>query len=185
MTHQRRLIFLIVTVAASVCGCGGSPPESDPSSSPGPTGTTATEPPVLNFANFIEEIAPDTLANFTRETGIRVNYDTYETNLALESRFPNWRHLDPELLEQLGVNDPGNRHAVPYLWGTTSSSFALMYLGRDPNSERPEDLAAEIRYVIPREGAPAHERMATAFATSSATSAGAWSGAGIGPMRRS
>ena len=102
-----------------------------------------------------------------------------------KSRLPNWRHLDPELLEQLGVNDPGNRHAVPYLWGTTSSSFALMYLGRDPNSERPEDLAAEIRYVIPREGAPAHERMATAFATSSATSAGAWSGAGIGPMRRS
>jgi hypothetical protein len=126
VTYQRRLIFLIVTVAANVCGCGGSPPESDPSSSPGPTGTTATEPPVLNFANFIEQIAPDTLTNFT-----------------------------------------------------------LMYLGRDPNCERPGNLAAEIRYVIPREGAPAHERLATAFATSAATSAGAWSGARIASMRRS
>jgi putrescine transport system substrate-binding protein len=228
MTYQRRLIFLIVTMAAGVCGCGGSPPGGDASSSPGPPATTATEPPVLNFANFIEEIAPDTLANFTRETGIRVNYDTYETNLALESkllvgrtgydvvvpgnnflerqiaagvyrpldksRLPNWRHLDPELLEQLGVNDPGNRYAVPYLWGTTSfgynvaqveaalggpapdswalifdpkyaakladcgialvdspwlmTSFALMYLGRDPNSERPEDLAAAMKVLM-------------------------------------
>ena len=86
-----------------VSGCGGSTPEGDPSSSSGPTGTTGAEPPVLSFANLIEEIAPGTLANFTRETGIRVNYDTYETNLALESK----------LLEQLGVNDPGNRHAVP------------------------------------------------------------------------
>ncbi|HBX56294.1 MAG TPA: polyamine ABC transporter substrate-binding protein, partial [Pseudomonas sp.] len=28
------------------------------------------------------------------------------------------KHLDPTLLEKLASNDPGNRYAVPYLWGT-------------------------------------------------------------------
>jgi putrescine transport system substrate-binding protein len=39
------------------------------------------------------------------------------------SLLPNWEHLDPELLKQLEVNDPGNRHAVPYLWGTNGIGY--------------------------------------------------------------
>jgi putrescine transport system substrate-binding protein len=33
------------------------------------------------------------------------------------ARLPNRRHLDKELLSKLAALDPGNRHAVPYLWG--------------------------------------------------------------------
>jgi spermidine/putrescine-binding protein len=62
-------------------GCGRQAPTTP--SAPA-TGTDAESS--VNFANFIEEIAPDTLANFTRETGIRVNYDTYELNQVLEAR---------------------------------------------------------------------------------------------------
>src|SRR5690606_22106650 len=36
---------------------------------------------------------------------------------------PNWQHLDPGLLEQLQVNDPGNQYAVPYLWGTNGIGY--------------------------------------------------------------
>jgi len=210
---------LAALVALSACG-----PREAPPSSPAPAASTpsSAEEPVLNFANFIEEIAPDTLENFTRETGIRVNYDTYELNQVLESRLlagstgfdlvvpsnnfigrqiqagvyrkldktllPNSSHLDPALLEQAARNDPGNKHSVPYLWGSfgygydvakveaalggpppdswalvfdpryaaklaqcgiivldapwVMTSVALLYLGRDPNSERPDDLAA-------------------------------------------
>ena len=37
-----------------------------------------------------------------------------------KSKLPNYRQLDPALLRRLAAADPGNRHAVPYLWGTSS-----------------------------------------------------------------
>ena len=36
---------------------------------------------------------------------------------------PNWDNLDPLLLKQLQVNDPGNQYAVPYLWGTNGIGY--------------------------------------------------------------
>ncbi|HEX5844117.1 MAG TPA: polyamine ABC transporter substrate-binding protein [Pseudomonas sp.] len=36
---------------------------------------------------------------------------------------PNWQNLDPLLLKQLEVNDPGNQYAVPYLWGTNGIGY--------------------------------------------------------------
>ncbi|AUA33361.1 polyamine ABC transporter substrate-binding protein [Pseudomonas sp. SGAir0191] len=39
------------------------------------------------------------------------------------SKLPNWKHADPKLLERLQENDPGNKHAVPYLWGTTGIGY--------------------------------------------------------------
>ena len=216
---------LAALVVLAACGSGEAPPAS-----PAPASSTpsSAEEPVLNFANFIEEIAPDTLENFTRETGIRVNYDTYELNQVLESRLlvgstgfdlvvpsnnfierqiqagvyrkldktllPNRRHLDPALLEQVSRNDPGNEYTVPYVWGVHGFGYdvrkveaalggpapdswalvfdpryaaklascgiiftdapwlliseALLYLGRDPNSERPEDLAAAMDVLM-------------------------------------
>lgn len=38
-------------------------------------------------------------------------------------KLPNWKHLDPVLLKQLEQNDPGNRYAVPYLWGTNGIGY--------------------------------------------------------------
>ena len=35
------------------------------------------------------------------------------------SRIPNLRNADPKILEQLRSVDPGNRHAVPWMWGTS------------------------------------------------------------------
>ena len=39
------------------------------------------------------------------------------------AQLSNYQHLDPELLAKLAINDPGNRHAVPYLWGTTAIGY--------------------------------------------------------------
>ena len=39
------------------------------------------------------------------------------------SQLPNWENLDPLLLKQLQVNDPGNQYSVPYLWGTNGIGY--------------------------------------------------------------
>lgn len=104
-----------------------------------------------------------------------------------KSKLPNLRFLDPWVMEQVEIDDPGNRYGVPYLWGTTGFAYntrmiaermpdapvtsgdmlfkpevvkrfadcgvtfldeptdvipmAMLYLGHDPNSLDPNDLA--------------------------------------------
>jgi putrescine transport system substrate-binding protein len=36
---------------------------------------------------------------------------------------PNWGNLDPELMENAAVYDPGNAHAAIYLWGTNGIGY--------------------------------------------------------------
>lgn len=117
----------------------------------------AQEEPVLNVYNWSDYIAEDTIANFEKETGIKVNYDVYDSNEILEakllaghsgydvvvpsasflerqakaglflkldkSKLPNWKNLDPTILKQVAVNDPGNEHGIVYMWGTTGIGY--------------------------------------------------------------
>jgi putrescine transport system substrate-binding protein len=46
----------------------------------------AADEPMLNVYNWSDYIAPDTLAEFTRRTGIKVNYDVYDSNDVLEAK---------------------------------------------------------------------------------------------------
>src|SRR5205809_6461193 len=46
----------------------------------------AAEEPVLHIYNWSDYIAPDTVANFERETGIAVTYDVYDGNEVLEAK---------------------------------------------------------------------------------------------------
>ncbi len=179
------------------------------------------EEKVLNVFTWPDYIAPATIRNFERETGIKVNYDTYDSTEMAEARLlagrtgydvvvhaerysarlipigvyqpldksklPNLKYLDPWVMKWVAEDDPGNRYGVPYLWGTTGFAYnkrlvgermpdapvtsgdmlfkpevvkrfadcgvtfideptdvipmALLYLGRDPNSLDPQDLA--------------------------------------------
>ncbi|MES2869705.1 MAG: polyamine ABC transporter substrate-binding protein [Pseudomonadota bacterium] len=40
-----------------------------------------------------------------------------------KSQLPNWKNLNPVLLKALEVNDPGNEHGFPYLWGSTGIGY--------------------------------------------------------------
>ena len=47
---------------------------------------SAQDEPVVNVYNWSDYIAEDTVANFEAETGIRVNYDVYDSNEMLEAK---------------------------------------------------------------------------------------------------
>jgi putrescine transport system substrate-binding protein len=39
------------------------------------------------------------------------------------SLIPNWSNLDPEIHARIAEHDPGNKHAVDYMWGTTGIGY--------------------------------------------------------------
>src|SRR5438067_12391408 len=46
----------------------------------------AAEEPVLHVYNWSDYIAPDTIANFEKDTGIAVTYDVYDGNEVVEAK---------------------------------------------------------------------------------------------------
>ncbi|WP_460109694.1 polyamine ABC transporter substrate-binding protein [Pseudomonas sp. S3_H04] len=39
------------------------------------------------------------------------------------AQLPNWKNLDPVLMQKLEVNDPGNQYGYPYMWGTAGIGY--------------------------------------------------------------
>jgi putrescine transport system substrate-binding protein len=183
---------------------------------------------VVNVYNWSDYIEPTVLDDFTKETGVKVNYEVMDSNELLETKLvagrtgydvvvpsanflarqiksgiyqkldkaklTNLNNLDPTITERLAVFDPGNEHAVNYMWGTSGvayneeavnaampnapvdsfamfwdpkvvSKFAkcgvsvldapsevigtvLIYLGKDANSENPDDLKAAEKVLV-------------------------------------
>jgi putrescine transport system substrate-binding protein len=111
----------------------------------------------VNVYNWSDYVDPKLIEEFTKETGIRVVYDTYDSNETLEakllagrsgydivvpsgtflqrqiqaglyrpldrSRIASAKFLWPDVDARLAVYDPGNRHAVNYMWFTTGIAF--------------------------------------------------------------
>ena len=108
---------------------------------------------VVNVYNWSDYVDPRVLEDFTRETGIRIIYDTYDNNEIVETKLlagksgydvvvpsgpflsrlikagiflpldraklTNAGNVWPDIAQRLAAHDPGNRHAVNYMWGTT------------------------------------------------------------------
>lgn len=74
-----KLLGLAVT-ALMLTSCGKK--ESDSAS----TAAAAVEEKVLNIYNWSDYIAPDTMAKFEKETGIKVTYDVFDSNEILETK---------------------------------------------------------------------------------------------------
>ncbi len=111
----------------------------------------------VHVYNWSDYISKSVLEDFTAQTQIKVVYDVFDSNEALEGKLlagrsgydvvvpsdhflarqinagafgkldksllPNWDNLEPQLMEQVAVNDPGNQYAVPYLWGTNGIGY--------------------------------------------------------------
>ena len=52
-----------------------------------------------------------------------------------KSKLPDWKHLDSEIMGVVSSYDQGNKHAYPYLWGTTGIGYnpelVEKYLGKE------------------------------------------------------
>ena len=92
----KSLLALCVTVAIAACGKTEAPTVSDTANAPVlpvvQTTASSTAAPVyddeklLNIYNWPDYIPEGLVAEFEAETGIKVNYDTFETNEALHSK---------------------------------------------------------------------------------------------------
>ena len=97
---------------------------------------------VLNLASWAEYIAPDTVPNFQRETGIKVNYETYDSNEVLESKLmtghTNWDVVIPttgffERQRKAGVYQQLHKSALPNLANADPEVMHLMAV-EDPGN---------------------------------------------------
>jgi putrescine transport system substrate-binding protein len=125
---------------------------------------------VVNIFNWSDYIDPTVLEDFTRETGVKVVYDTYDSNEILETRLlagsagydivvpsatflqreiksgvlrpldksklPNLKNVWPEIATRLSRYDPGNNHAVNYMWFTTGVAYNVAKI-KERIGERP------------------------------------------------
>jgi putrescine transport system substrate-binding protein len=145
----------VIACALVLAGCGRKaegPAEAGEGAVAG-----AGEEPVLNVYNWSDYIDPAIIEQFTAETGIKVNYDVFDSNEVLEtklltgnsgydvvvpsayflerqvqagvfrkldkSQLPNLANMDPDLQQRVAAHDPGNEHAVIYMWGTTGIGY--------------------------------------------------------------
>ncbi|SDT20755.1 putrescine transport system substrate-binding protein [Halopseudomonas xinjiangensis] len=55
------------------------------------------------------------------------------------SKLPNMKNLDPKLMEQLETVDPGAKHAIPYMWGTTGVGYNVEKVKAALGEDAPTD----------------------------------------------
>jgi putrescine transport system substrate-binding protein len=225
VSHSLVSASLVLLLVA--CGKKEEAPPPAAGAAPAPVYDTDEEK-IVNVYNWSDYIEPSVLEDFTKETGVTVNYEVMDSNELLEtklvagrtgydvvvpsasflarqikagvyqkldkSKLPGLKNLDPDITKKLEVFDPGNEHSVNYMWGTSGVAFneeaikaampdapvdsfamfwdpkvvskfakcgvsildapsevvgtVLIYLGRDANSEKPEDLAAAEKVLM-------------------------------------
>ncbi|MCP3797927.1 spermidine/putrescine ABC transporter substrate-binding protein [Allokutzneria sp. A3M-2-11 16] len=159
-TMLRSMAFFAIA-AHGLAACGISEaPQGDPGR-PGGRAVNRVDESRLNFYNWTDYIAPDTISSFQAATGIKLTYDNFSSNDEMEAKIASGaagydlvvpsdnflrrfvrgglvRELDRDLIPNL-VNlerrfveadyDPGNRHSVPWAWGTTGLAYSKTALG--------------------------------------------------------
>lgn len=86
MINKKHLWILALSAAAlTACGKKEEPKEAAaPAAAPAPAANT--EEKVLSVYNWPDYVAKDMVAEFEKETGIKVNYQTFENNEALHAK---------------------------------------------------------------------------------------------------
>jgi putrescine transport system substrate-binding protein len=136
--------------------------------------TATAEEKVVNVFNWNDYIDETVLETFTKETGIKVNYDTFDNNEivmtkvlsgnsgydiviptlfihnpmikagAMEeldiSKIPNAIGLNADLLKAAALEDPGNKHTVPYMWAPNAIGVNVKKIAERVGSPIPASL---------------------------------------------
>jgi putrescine transport system substrate-binding protein len=219
----RLSVAATVAILLAACSKKEPPPAAEAApATPAPAAVVTDAEKVLNVYNWSDYIEASVVPEFEKETGIKVNYDVFDSNEVLEtkllagrtgydivvpsasflerqikagvfqkldkSKLPNLKNVDESIAARIAKHDPGNEHSVNYFWGTSGVGYnegkikerlpdapvdsfkmfydpaivskfkdcgvtildapseivgtALLYLGKDPNSEDPADLKA-------------------------------------------
>ena len=94
---MKKHVLVIAMSAVLLASCGKkeepvaapaapAPVAAAPAAPPVPAGPVLDDEKVLNIYNWPDYIPEGMIANFEKETGIKVNYDTFETNEALHAK---------------------------------------------------------------------------------------------------
>ena len=83
MQSSYRTGLLAAALSIAVAACGGKKEEGEKAAE---AKAPAAEEKVLNVYNWSDYIAEDTIANFEQQTGIKVNYDVFDSNEVLETK---------------------------------------------------------------------------------------------------
>jgi putrescine transport system substrate-binding protein len=78
--------FWWVVLATLVLVACGKKPETTATTDPVATNASGLEEKILNIYNWPDYIAKDMLASFEKDTGIKVNYQTFENNEGLQAK---------------------------------------------------------------------------------------------------
>lgn len=152
-------LFGLVVLALAACGdkSNEKPPNTEAAASQTETAAALPETASLKIYNWSDYVDPETVADFEKQFGVKVTYDVYDSDEALEAKvlsgksgyditgpsnafigrqikagayqkldkslIPNYKNLNPKLLELMQEVDPGNEYAVPFFWGT--NTFAI------------------------------------------------------------
>ncbi len=81
MTRIFRLSLALTAALLALAACGKKQEATTVAAA-----VPAEEEKVLHIYNWSDYIAPDTVSNFEKETGIKVSYDTFDSNEVLETK---------------------------------------------------------------------------------------------------
>lgn len=178
-------LVLALVMPLILTACSGSDKAPEASVDAKITSSAAPLSGVLNVYNWIEYLPEGLKEGFIKQTGLKVNYDTFDTDEALnakliagstgydivvpgaawaekqitqgkyqkldKSKIPNWKNLDPALMEKIAVADPGNEYLIPWAWGFTgvgvNEEKVKAALGDMPLPENPFDLVFKPEYT--------------------------------------
>jgi putrescine transport system substrate-binding protein len=155
----RARIAAVLLMLGLLCACSRGEVAGAVTDEPRDTAGGYDTEKVVNVYSWADYIAPDTVSNFEKETGIKVRYDVYDNNEILETKLlsghsnydvvvptdvffdrqreagvyrkldkqalPNLVNTDPQIMRQMAVHDPGNLHAIPYMWSTTGIGYNI------------------------------------------------------------
>lgn len=156
-SRQSGSVPALALVLVAITGCGQRTPAPPADSPDAESKTVPSGGRVVNVYNWADYIDPEVIADFEKTSGIKVNYDTFDSQEMLETKLlasksgydvvvvaadklarlgpigvfrklgytllPSSKNLDPALQGALATFDPGNAHAVGYLWGITGIGY--------------------------------------------------------------
>lgn len=86
LSYRKYLLGIAIITGLATVSCRKSDNNTVEAAKPTIAAASEPEEKILNIYNWSDYIAPDTIANFEKETGIKVRYDVFDSNEILHAK---------------------------------------------------------------------------------------------------